>query len=469
MPGLNKAMNSKSQNEMPFTRRTMNGVKRLFVTAAPTIACTAAIIFMTPRAPAQSRQVPAPPQSKPILIHSAQVHPVSGPAIDGGWISFDGGKITGLGKGPPPAIPGAEVIDAGGLHVYPGLIAPDTQLGLHETGSLDETIDHTEQGEYKPEVRAIVAVNPDSELLPVTRSIGILTAATLPMGGTISGHGSIIRLDGWTWEELGIAREAALVVNWPRTEPISAPWMERGEGQQRIEIEAQVRKITEFFDDAQAYLRAKIYDHTIPSDLRYEGLRSALEGREPVFVRASSSGQIESAVAVLGERGMRVVILGGAEADRVIPLLKERDIPVILGGTHRLPPSRHDAYDRAFTIPARLHEAGVRFAIASGAETPHERHLNHNAATAAAYGLPRDVALRSVTLSAAEILGIDALLGSLDAGKAATLIVTTGDPLEITSDVLIAFIDGRRIDLGDRQKMLYAKYREKYRQLGKLQ
>jgi len=426
------------------------------------------LAFTASSAHAQSRQIPAPPQTEPILIHSATIHPVAGDVIEKGWILFRDGRIDRLAEGPMPPIRGARIINAEGLHIYPGLISSDTQLGLTETASVGVTVDTSEFGDMTPEVRAAVAVNPDSDLIPVTRSNGILTALTLPLSGTISGRGAIIRLDGWTWEDLAIEIEAPLVINWPRTEPITAAWMDRPLAQQRREIAESLKRIDDFFNDAEVYFRAKDNDPAVRTDLKFEALRDAISCKCGIFVRAASAGQIESAVAWAGRRGIPITILGGQEADRAIDILKRHDVPVIISGTHRLPGSRHDAYDRPFRLPGVLHEAGVRFAIASGAETAHERQLNHNAATAAAYGLPKEIALRAVTLSAAEILGIGDLLGSLEPGKLATMIITTGDPLEITTDVLAAFIEGRRIDMGDRQKMLYRKYQEKYHQLDML-
>ncbi|MCL4209308.1 MAG: amidohydrolase family protein [Phycisphaeraceae bacterium] len=420
---------------------------------------------------AQSAQVPAPPQQKPIVIENAVIHPRPGETIEGpAFIVFENGRIAQIGQGPAPEIPGAQRFNADGLHVYPSLISTDTTLGLTETASVDVTLDMRELGDFTPEVRAVVAVNPDSDLLPVTRANGIMLGLTFPTGGIISGRCSIIRYDGWTWEEMAITPEAGLVINWPRTEPAffgRGSFRPEGEGGSPADrFKETMKKIDDFFDEASAYLKAKEANPSLNTDLRFEAMRSTLEGRTPVYVRANSAGQIESAVAWSLKRGLRIIIVGGSEADEAAAVLKKHDIPVIIGGTHRVPTRRHDAYDDAFTLPARLYEAGVRFAIASGAETAHERDLNHVAATAAAYGLPRHEALRAVTLSAAEILGIADQYGSLESGKSATLIVTTGDPLEITSDTLMAFIDGRNIDLGSRHKRLYDKYLEKYRQLG---
>lgn len=421
-------------------------------------------------ATAQSAQVPAPPQTRPVIIENATIHVSPTETIPSpGYIIFENGIITQFGEGEAPDLEDAERFEAEGLHVYPGLISCDTQLGLTEVGAVDVTQDFRELGDFTPEVRAVLAVNPDSDLIPVTRANGIMVAATFPSGGLVSGRCAILRLDGWTWEQMAIEPEAGLVLNWPRTDPINAPWMRSNPDDQRRRVGENLEKIDRFFDDASAYFEARGADPTLPADLRFEGMKAALSGEQPVFIRANSASQIESSVAWAVSRGLRPVIVGGTEAHEAIPILKKHDVPVIVGGTHRLPSRAHDAYDAAYTLPAKLHEAGIRFAIASGEETAHERSLPYAAATAAAYGLPKEAALAAVTSSAAEVLGIADRYGSLNTGKSATLIVTTGDPLEISSDTVLAFIDGRTLDLGSRHKRLYEKYLEKYRQIGAIE
>ena len=417
---------------------------------------------------AQSRQIPAATQDKPIIIHSATIHTVSGETIeDDGYVLFENGIILHVGKGKLPTVPGAVLVDANGLHVYPGLIATDTYLGLTETSSIGVTNDHTELGQVKSEVRAAVAVNPDSALIPVARANGILTAMVFPRGGLVSGRGSVMRLDGWTWEDMTIDPEAGLLINWPRTEPARRSRISTtSESDQLKQIEKNLKLIEDLFDDALAYARSRDADVTLAKDLRYEAMRYVLKRRKPVFVRASSVGQIESAVAWAVRSNLKIVIVGGRDADKTIPLLTKHNIPVIITGLHHLPSNRHDDYDRPFALPAKLHAAGILFAIASGTSPAHERNLNHNAATSVVYGLPRAEALRSITLNAAKIIGLGSTHGSIEVNKYATLIITDGDPLEITTDTLVAFIDGKRIDLGSRHKTLNEKYREKYRQLG---
>lgn len=427
-------------------------------------------------ATAQSVQIPAPPQDRPVVLINADLHPISSASIAWGYLLFESGRITAIGAGDPPALPAeCEVIDAAGASIYPGLISVCTTVGLIETEAVVVTDDRTEFGSFRPEVQALTAVNPDSDLLPVTRAAGILTAGIFPQGGVIAGRPSVARLDGWTNESLTIDAAHGMFLNWPMTDPVSAPWMDRPAEEQMRRIAEDHAAIERFFDEAKAALGARDADATRPIDLRFEAMRPVLEGREPLFVSASSAGQIEAAVAFAKRRGLRLTIVGGNDAERVAPLLREADVPVIVMGTHRLPARRSDGYDAAFTLPARLHRAGIRVAIAAGDRPAHERNLPHHVATAVAHGLPRDEGLRSITLNAAKVLGIEATHGSLEVGKAATIIVTRGealsggvdgDPLEMTTQVEIAFIDGRRIDLSSRHTRLEEKYREKFRQLG---
>jgi len=420
---------------------------------------------------AQSAQIPAPPQEKPIVIKNATIHTVTNGTIEApAYLVFENGRITNVGQGEAPRIDGAEVIDARDLHIFPGLISTDTTLGLTEVGAVDVTQDSRELGDFTPEVRAAVAVNPDTDLIPVTRANGILMGLTFPSGGIISGRCSAIRFDGWTWEDMAIDDAAGLVLNWPRTDPVFSRWGGRGRSMsaedQASRAKEAIENLNEFFDAAARYLSARESDETVPLDSRYEAMREYLSGEKPIYVRADSASQIESAVAWSHRRGYKIVIVGGREADEALPVLAKHQVPVIVSGTHRLPSRRHDVYDNPYTLPKKLHEGGVLFSIATGGEAAHERNLNHNAATAAAYGLPKEEALKAVTINAAKILGIDQEYGSLESDKSATMVISTGDPLEITSDVLVAFIDGRRIDLTSRHTRLYEKYQEKYRQLG---
>jgi hypothetical protein len=247
--------------------------------------------------------------------------------------------------------------------------------------------------------------------------------------------------------------------------PISARWMQQSDSEQMEESRRAYASIDDAFKAAEAYLKAKAADPSLPTDLRWEAMRGVLgEEQLPVFIAAADVDQITTAVMWALERKLRPVIVGGRDAEQCADLLKRHNVPVIITGTHTFPKRADAAYDDPFTLPARLHKAGVKFCIASADRTAHERNLPYNAATAAAYGLDPEAALKAVTLWPAEILGIDAEVGSLEVGKAATLILTDGNPLEVRSNAQLAFIDGREIDLGNKQTVLAEKYREKYRQ-----
>lgn len=465
---------------------------------AASVLCRVAICLLVvvaawaSRAHAQDLGVKAPPQQEPVLIVNATVHPVSGPEIANGYVYFNAGKIEAVGAEPAPRIARARVIDGAGLHVYPGLIGAMTQLGLTEISSVRASDDMTESGSITPEVRAAVSVNPDSTLLPVTRANGVLSVGVFPLGGLVRGRAAVIRLDGWTWEAMAVADDIGIAVTWPRLRPINAWWMTRTEEDQSGESRTQLEALAEVFRLARAYRDARLVDAGVPVDLRWEALRGVLpapattessapvpvapraaslwtpEGgpQRPVFVFANDVDQITSAVGFAQDHGLKIVIVGGRDAVLCADVLKQRDVPVMLVGVHNMPRRADAPYDEAFTLPARLHAAGVRWCLASGEEPAHERSLPYHAATAVAFGLPRADALRAITLSAAEILGVGDRIGSLEPGKEATLIVTTGDPLEITSQVRFAFIQGRVIDLETKQTALAAKYREKYRQTG---
>jgi imidazolonepropionase-like amidohydrolase len=417
---------------------------------------------------AQDLGVKAPPQAQAVVLEGGTIHPVSGPPIARGWLHFEGGVIRGLGEGDAPALPdGAVHIDCTGQHVYPGLIGAVTSLGLIEIGQVAATIDERETGDFTPEVRAAVALNPDSTVIPVTRSNGVLSAGVFPDGNAVPGRVSVISLEGWTSEQMAVEPEAGMVVRWPSSRESRRRDRGRpGSESPREAAEKRRQAIADLFADARSYLAARAADPSIPMDIRFEAMRGALTGEKPVFVRADDVEQIESAVLWAQREKLHVVVVGGAEARLCLDLLRRLDVPVIVTGTHRLPSRRDSDYDEAYALPAQLEQAGIRWCLASGDSFYNERNLPYQAATAVAFGLSREAALRAITLSAAEILGVADRLGSLDPGKHATLFVTNGDPLEIPTHTELAFVQGRRIDLRNKQTELAEKYREKYRQLG---
>lgn len=438
-----------------------------------TLISALVLLAIIPLVAAQDLMTKAPPQQHPVLIRGATIHPVSSDPIPNGAILFVDGRISHVGPNVPSELPtNTRILDLPGKHIYPGLIGANTLTGLLEIGAVRATLDYREVGDITPEVVAAVAVNPDTTIIPVTRSNGILTVGVLPTGGLITGRASVLRMDGWTNEDLTVRSEVGLVVNWPWMRRATGWWVRRSAREQQEDLEARMRILDETFDEAEAYIRAHQSDESLPIDLRWEAMRRAMNRQVPLYIRAQELEQIQSAVAWANRRNLRIVIIGGRDAHLAADLLIRHEIPVMITGTHNLPSRDDEAYDDPFTLPARLESAGVRWCLATSGgsfETPHERNLPYHAATAVAYGLTVDAAIRSITLSAAEILGIDQDLGSLEVGKLATLIITDGNPLEITTTIESAFIDGRAIDLANKQTVLAEKYREKYRQLGLLQ
>ena len=415
-----------------------------------------------------SDQIPAPPQDRPIALVGATIHTVSGPILPTGTVLFEGGKITALG-GRVDLPPGTEEIDVRGKHVYPGLIAAHSTIGLVEIELIRATRDAVEVGEIKPNVRAEAAFNPDSEILPVTRANGITLALSVPGGGAISGTSALMMLDGWTWESMTLKAPVGLHVRWPRMRVRQSPFAPSAE-EQATRREKQIELIRAAFSEARAYLKAKEAESLsgVPyhdSDLRWDAMIPVLKGEIPVMLHANDIRQIQAAVDWAAEEEIKVILVGGRDAWRVADLLKEQDIPVIIDGVHVTPARRWEGYDTPFTNALKLYQAGVRFSISDGGGAAYERNLPYHAATAAAYGLPREEALKAVTLYPAQILGVADKVGSIEVGKDATLIVTDGDPLEITTQVEREFIQGRDIDLGSRHTQLYTKYKTKYEQL----
>lgn len=404
--------------------------------------------------------VPGGPQTQPILLKGGDLYTVSNGVLASTDLLFENGRITQIGVD-IPAPDNTIVIDCSGKRVYPGLIDAATSLGLIEIDAARATDDQAERERIAPEVLAETAYNPDSEILPTVRSNGITTALVVPGGSLIQGRSSLMNLDGWTREDATELPIAAVHIAWPRTRIVNAWWMQQSAEEQQKENAKNRAELDDAFADARAYYDAKKADPSIPRDLRWEAMIPVFDRRLPVIIFANDYRQIEQAVAFAEKWKFRCIIAGGNEAFRALDLLKQHDVPVIIQRVLDLPPKQDDAYDAAFRLPRQLQEAGVPFAIASFASWG-SRNLPFQAGMAKAFGLSEADAIRSITLGPAQILGVDSALGSLEVGKKATLIVTRGDILDMISHgVEMMFIEGRTVDLHDRHKELYEKYRQK--------
>lgn len=429
---------------------------------------------------AQDLGIKAPTQSDTVAIDNATIHTITGKPIEKGFVLFKNGVIESVGSGPMPATSDqVRIIDGTGRHVYPGLIAAYSQLGLTEIAAVRATLDMGEVGPGTPEVRAATAVNPDSSLLPVTRSNGVLIAGIFPRtnstgqlayfsgpGGLFPGRASVMRLEGWTWEQMAILDDAGQVINWPFPRAVDAWWMNKSREDQQSDIDRSLKAIEDMLTGARQYASATSEQ---PRDVRFDAMRSIFprekQPQRPVFVEANDVDAIRQAALVCQRFNLKCVIVGGRDAVQCADLLTRLNISVILDGTWKFPKRDDLPYDDIFSLPARLEAAGVSWCLSSGEEAANERNLPYAAGAAVAYGLDPGVALEAITIRPARILGISDAHGSIEQGKSATLILADGDILEITTNIQAAFIDGRTLDMSDKHKALAAKYREKYRQL----
>ena len=409
---------------------------------------------------------PASDPPRTFSIVGATIHPVSGPDIAPGTIVVRDGKIASVSAGSAPA-PGAPVVDGKGKHVYPSLFPPRTVLGLEEIEAVRATLDTEELGGINPAARADVAINYDSELLPVARSGGVLVAGVTPNGGIISGTAVVTRVDGWTREDATIKAPAAITVYWPDLRIDRSPGASRSVRKQEKARDEALERLKKAFRDARAYAKARSAERAagVPKhdfDPKLEALVPALDGSIPVVVNAQRLAQIRDAVKWGAEEKLRIVIWGGADAGRMADELAKAGVPVILESPLDLPLREDDAYDSRFAEAAALEKAGVRIAFNDGgSDASNVRNYPQLAAMAVAFGYPREKAVAALTLEPARILGVDGRIGSLEPGKDATFILTDGDLLDLRSRVVGAYLDGRALDLTDKQKRLYERYRNR--------
>lgn len=415
-------------------------------------------------ATAQPTILPAPPQQGTFALTNATIHVGNGQVIENGMVLVSNGKIIDVR--PTAPIADVAVIDCKGQHIYPGLILANSQLGLVDVNSVRATTDSRELGTYNPNIRSIVAYNTDGAVINTLRINGILLANIVPDGGTISGSSSVVQLDAWHWEDAAYATDHGMHLRMPslltrrggRRGGFTAP-QEAGDPVQRAL--AQIEETKVFFREAKAWMAAG--KPAGPTNLKYEAVQGLFTGKQQLFVHCEIVKEMLVAVDFVKEFGFKVVIVGGSDSWLIAPLLKEHNIPVILSQMHALPTLMDDAVDQPYKTPYMLQQAGVLFAICDEDGQTRYRNLAFNAGTAVAYGLTKEQALSAITLNAAKILGIADRTGSIEKGKDANLVVSSGDILDIrTQNVTRAYIQGRAIDLTDKHKQLAEKYMKKY-------
>ena len=430
---------------------------KYFLQAFLTLLC-----FCNP-AKSQDDVYPKDPHPGMFVIKNAVIHVGNGQIIEGGNVVVKDGKILSVGKDLPSGSAAAKVVDAGGKHLYPGLILSNSNLGLVEVNSVRATADAVEIGEINSSVRSVVAYNTDSKVINTLRSNGILLANIVPGGGLISGSASVVQLDAWNWEDAVYHLDGGIHLNIPRlmSRPSFSPFFAAQQSGDAVKrgLE-QVEKIKEFFRDAKIYNAVGGPKET---NLKLQAVKGLFTGKQKLFVHCDIVKEILVAIDLAKEFAFDVVLVGASESYQIADIIKENNIPVILDQMHSLPTATHDDVDQPYKTPFELQKAGVLFAINDGDGQHRGRNLPFNAGTAVAYGLSKEEALSAITLNAAKILGISDRTGSVEVGKDANLVISVGDILDMkTSIITHAFIQGREIDLTDKHKQLYERYKHKY-------
>ena len=418
-------------------------------------------------------------RSQNLLLSGATVHTVSGETYSPGQVLIENGKIAAVGATVPGR--GAQTIDLKGQHLYPGIIAMDTLLGLTEIGAVRATQDSTEVGEFTPDVESWIAVNPDSELIPVTRANGIAYFEPVPEGGLVSGQSGLVASDGWTSEQRAIKKPIGLHLFWPRMN-LDASTRERGGRrggggkaksieEQAAERRAKLRSTQDFFEEAKAYAKAK--DASTKGSLSapekipaWEAMLPYVRGELPIMIHADETRQIKAAVEWTDTNHYKMILVGGRDAWMNAELLGAKKIPVIYADTFTLPAHDTESYDVHFKAPEVLRKAGVQVVFGNGLTTMDAaltKNLPYSAAQAVAFGMPEPEALKGITLYPAQLAGVADRLGSIEAGKEATLFVADGDILDIRAHVKRMWVAGKEVSLENRHTRFYEKYKNRPR------
>lgn len=413
--------------------------------------------FVSTTSYAQANISPAAKQSQAIAITGATIHIGNGSVIENGTLVFDKGKIVSVSAG-GGAQSGATEIKANGKHIYPGFIAPITNLGLTEFESVKATLDFNEIGNMNPHIRSLVAYNTDSKVPATLRSNGVLMAQITPQGGTIAGSSSVVQLDAWNWEDAALRADDAMHINWPAIPRSRFGRSTMSEETMRERRDAALSELEAFFAEAKAYAEGK------PSvtNPRLAAMKHVFDGTEKLFITADNQKDIVAAVNFAKRHKITPVLVGGDEAHLITDFLKENNITVVVKQPHALPNSVDDDVNMPYKNAAVLANAGVPIVISIDGYWQ-QRNLPFMAGTVAAWGLDKEKALQAVTLNTAKALGIDKTAGSLEVGKDATLFISAGDALDMKSiNVEQAFIQGRNISLDNLHKQLNKKFSEKY-------
>ena len=437
------------------------------ITMKKIIYTISSLLMLSGIATAQETVYPTKQQKGLLYITNGTVHVGNGTVIENATIKINNGKIEEVGTSISVPQDDSRVFNVKGKHVYPGLILAASTLGLQEISGIRSTTDFNEIGDLNPSIRSIAAYNADSKITNTLRSNGILLAHTAPVGSLIGGQSSVVQLDAWNEEDASYNADMGMNFYMPSL-------LARGGGGRQAALFAQffpqqgdpakealdkIEAVKQFFREAKVY----IANEQKTPNLKFEATRILFAKKQTLFIHCNQVKQMLLAIDFVKEFDFKVVVIGGSESWQIADLLKQNNIGVILGQMHSLPTLDDDDVDQPYKVCAALQKAGVLYCINDDDPQNRGRNLPFNAGTAAAYGITSEEALSAITLNTAKLLGIDNVTGSLEKGKDANIVVSEGDILDMKSSIVVhAFIQGRKIELNDKHKQLYERYKHKY-------
>lgn len=416
-------------------------------------------------------QVPEPvsEQKDHIILFNGIIHDSRfGGYTQYGWVSFKDGKIDEVRKLENQTVPveyydeNTILIDLDGKHVYPGLILPNSKVGLEDISAVRATVDHTEIGDINSNIRSLIAYNTDSEIISTFRYNGILLSQVVPDGDLITGNSSIMMMEGWNWEDAAYKIDDGMHIKWPRKTFPPNRWTGSTEFRENPNYRNTIDMVHKFLIDSRAYYDLK--DKVDGINLKLESMIDVFSGKKKVYIHANTREQIIESVQAFKRHGINnLVIVGANDAYYAIDFLKENNLPVLLNNLHRVPSRNHEDVDLPYKLPYLLHKEGILVGLTASGSLHSQRNLPFLAGTAAGYGLSKSDALKMITYNNAKILGIDNITGSLEVGKDANIIVSEGDILDMrSSKIEMAFIKGKKINLNGKQQILYDRFKRKY-------
>jgi len=414
-------------------------------------------------------QVPEPVnnQNQPVLIYNALIHIGDGNTIEKGFVSFENGKIAEVSSEDldleSDAYQNYLKINANGNHLYPGLILPNSKVGLEDISAVRATVDHTEVGELNSNIRSLIAFNTDSEIISTFRYNGILLSQVVPDGSFVTGNSSIMMMEGWNWEDAAYKIDDGMHVKWPRKTYPPSRWSGQTNFRENPNYKSSVDMINKFLIDSRSYFNLN-GDENKEVNLKLEAMVDVFNGKKKIYLHVGSREQIIESVQMFQKHGINDLVLVGAnDALYAIDFIKENNLPVLLNNLHRVPSRNHEDVDLPYKLPYLLQKEGIVVGLTASGSLHSQRNLPFLAGTAASYGLSKEDALKLITSNNAKILGIDDITGTIKAGKDANIIISKGDILDMKSSVIeYAFITGRMVNLDGKQQILYDRFKRKY-------